>query len=156
MPIRWLLAAGLQVLLCGGLLAKELPADLRGLIEGFQSYRRVAIGYLRTQNVELGAVEIERLRERWARDRKAAEVAAQAWEGVADAGTSSLLDRALCHRVIQRGELRRDRVRHGRSEIISFGSVSVIAECTESHSARWACLDGFRAASNRNALGNAA
>jgi hypothetical protein len=78
MPIRWLLAAGLQVLLCGGLLAKELPADLRGLIEGFQSYRRVAIGYLRTQNVELGAVEIERLRERWARDRKAAEVAAQA------------------------------------------------------------------------------
>lgn len=61
--------ATLQVLSCAGALARELPPDLRALIEGFQSHRRVAIGYLRTQNGDLGAIEIERLRDRWTTDR---------------------------------------------------------------------------------------
>ncbi len=34
-------------------------------IEEFSSHNRVAIGYLRTENVELAAVEIERMRESW-------------------------------------------------------------------------------------------
>jgi hypothetical protein len=75
MRIRWLSAAALQVLLCAGALAKDLPPDLHALIEGFLGHRRIAIGYLRTQNVDLGAVEIERLRERWTRDRAAAAAA---------------------------------------------------------------------------------
>ncbi len=57
---RWVLIASLQVLLCTGVSARDLPDDLRPLFEGFQAHRRVAIGYLRTQNIELGAVEIER------------------------------------------------------------------------------------------------
>jgi hypothetical protein len=54
----------------GGALARELPPDLRRLIEGFQAHRRVAIGYLRTQNGDLGAAEIERLQRRWLADRR--------------------------------------------------------------------------------------
>jgi hypothetical protein len=73
--MRWLSAAALQVLLCAGVLAKDLPPDLRVLVEDFQGHRRVAIGYLRTQNLELGAVEIERLRERWSKDRAAVAAA---------------------------------------------------------------------------------
>jgi hypothetical protein len=64
------LLAGLQILLCFGAQARDLPPDLRTLIEGFQAYRRVAIGYLRTQNGDLGAVEIEHLRDRWIADRR--------------------------------------------------------------------------------------
>jgi hypothetical protein len=61
--------AALQVLLCVAALARDLPPDLRGLIENFQARRRVAAGYLRTQNADLGAVEIERLRDRFVADR---------------------------------------------------------------------------------------
>jgi hypothetical protein len=50
--------------------AGELSAELRTLIEGFQAHRRVAIGYLRNGNVDLGVVEIERLHMRWEIDRK--------------------------------------------------------------------------------------
>jgi hypothetical protein len=55
--------AGLQALLCVAGLVGELSPDQRQLIETFQAYRRVAAGYLRTQNADLGAVEIERLRD---------------------------------------------------------------------------------------------
>jgi hypothetical protein len=64
------LIAAMQVLLCVGAMARDLPSDLRPLIDGFQAHRRVAIGYLRTQNNELGTIEIERLRERWTSDRR--------------------------------------------------------------------------------------
>lgn len=70
MRVTMALMAGLQILLGTGALARDLPPDLRGLIEVFQAHRRVAIGYLRTQNVDLGAVEIERLREQWTVGRR--------------------------------------------------------------------------------------
>ena len=50
--------------------ASELAPDLRSLIERFQAGRRVAAGYLRTQNSDLGTVEIERLREALVSDRE--------------------------------------------------------------------------------------
>ena len=50
-------------------LAGELLPEQRRLIEGFAAHRRVAIGYLRTQNADLGAVEIERLRDQLIADR---------------------------------------------------------------------------------------
>lgn len=49
--------------------AGELLPEQRRLFEGFAAHRRVAIGYLRTQNADLGAVEIERLRDRLVADR---------------------------------------------------------------------------------------
>jgi hypothetical protein len=66
---QMVLIVALQVLLCLGALARDLPHDLRALIEGFQAHRRVAIGYLRTQNGDLGAAEIEQLQLRWSADR---------------------------------------------------------------------------------------
>lgn len=63
---------------CAAAQARDLPPDLRALIEGFQAYRRVAVGYLRTQNGDLGAVEIERLRDRWTAGRRALSASATA------------------------------------------------------------------------------
>ena len=69
MRVKLAFAMIVAALLCGGALARELPQELRSLIEGFQAHRRVAIGYLRTQNGDLGAAEIESLQRRWAADR---------------------------------------------------------------------------------------
>jgi hypothetical protein len=70
MRVKMAIVAVLTTLLCAGALARELPPDLRSLIEGFQAHRRVAVGYLRTQNGDLGAAEIERLQRRWSADRR--------------------------------------------------------------------------------------
>ncbi len=48
--------------------ASDASTELRAFLEQFQAHRRIAIGYLRTDNPDLGAVEIERLRDRWAAD----------------------------------------------------------------------------------------
>jgi len=69
MRVKLAFAMMVAVLQCGAALARELPQELRSLIEGFQAHRRVAVGYLRTQNGDLGAAEIESLQRRWATDR---------------------------------------------------------------------------------------
>jgi hypothetical protein len=69
MRLTLAMLVALTALLCVGAVARELSADLRPLIEGFQAHRRVALGYLRTQNGDLGAAEIERLQQRWSADR---------------------------------------------------------------------------------------
>src|SRR5690349_18111402 len=77
----------LALLLLPGLAAAtELPADLRVLIENLQARRRVALGYLRTQNGDLAAVEIERLRDRLTDDRRALSAST-----LADAALASAL-----------------------------------------------------------------
>ena len=62
--------AALLALTSGVAVARDLPAELRALIEGLQAHRRVALAYLRTQNSDLAAVEIETLHDRFAADRK--------------------------------------------------------------------------------------
>ena len=52
--------AVLQALLCTAALAGELSPDLRGLIEHFQAHRRVAVGYLRTQNGDLVLTNLDK------------------------------------------------------------------------------------------------
>jgi hypothetical protein len=52
----------------GSLLASDVAPQLRTLIEDFQTHRRVAVGYLRTNNVDLAVFEVERLRDRWNAD----------------------------------------------------------------------------------------
>ena len=69
MWLRIAAVVGFQAWLCLGALADDLAPGLRTLIAHFQAHRRVAIGYLRTQNGDLGTVEIEQLRERWTTDR---------------------------------------------------------------------------------------
>jgi hypothetical protein len=67
MAVRWLALAAF-VLSIGHVLADGLTPELRTAIDGFSAHRRVAMGYLRTDNPELAALEIERLRDRWQRD----------------------------------------------------------------------------------------
>jgi hypothetical protein len=61
---------GLAILALGiGIaIGAELTPAQRALFEGFSSHRRVAIGYLRTGNADLGAIEIEKLIDRWKAD----------------------------------------------------------------------------------------
>ena len=63
-----LLALMVLALSFGQALSKELAPELRGMIDTFSAHRRIAIGYLRTDNPELGTIEIERMRDRWAKD----------------------------------------------------------------------------------------
>jgi len=70
MRVTMAIVAVVATQLCTGAQARELPPDLRSLIDGFQAHRRVAVGYLRTQNGDLGATEIERLQRRWSADRR--------------------------------------------------------------------------------------
>ncbi len=72
-----------RLLIVGALMAapaaaRELAPELASLLEHFQENRRVALAYLRTDNVELGAAQIETLRDRWLADRHAAEAQAAA------------------------------------------------------------------------------
>jgi hypothetical protein len=67
MGVRWLALAVLG-LVVGHALAGELTPELRTAIDGFSAHRRVAMGYLRTDNPELAAIEIERMRDRWQKD----------------------------------------------------------------------------------------
>ena len=50
--------------MAGPALAGEL-ADFNAAVEAVESHNRVAIGYLRTGNVDLASLEIERLRAAW-------------------------------------------------------------------------------------------
>ena len=52
-------------LLAGPAMASDL-ADFNAAVEKAESHNRVAIGYLRTGNLDLALLEIDRLREAWA------------------------------------------------------------------------------------------
>ncbi len=69
MGARWLALVAL-VLSVGCALAGELAPELRTAIDGFSAHRRVALGYLRTDNPELAAIEIEQMRDRWQQDMR--------------------------------------------------------------------------------------
>lgn len=56
-----LLAIALVLLSAATAPAAELTPEQRTLFDGFAAHRRVALGYLRTGNADLAAVEIERL-----------------------------------------------------------------------------------------------
>jgi hypothetical protein len=65
MPARPVLAAVLSLTICaGGASAGDL-AEFHGAVETFSAHNRVAIGYLRTGNVELAGAEIDAMREAW-------------------------------------------------------------------------------------------
>jgi hypothetical protein len=65
MPTRLFRAACLAlVLLAGPAMARDL-ADFNAAVEQAEAHNRVAIGYLRTGNLDLALLEIDRLREAW-------------------------------------------------------------------------------------------
>jgi hypothetical protein len=66
MRMRWIrLAAGAALLLCGsGARADEL-ALFNAAMEDVAAHNRVALGDLRTENVDLATVELERMKDAW-------------------------------------------------------------------------------------------
>ena len=65
----WLCSARAAILvlaLCAPAAADEL-SDFNAAVESAAAHNRVAIGYLRTGNLDLAALEIDRLREAWDR-----------------------------------------------------------------------------------------
>jgi hypothetical protein len=61
--------ACLLTVLVGGLAASRAAGDLgefNAAIEAVSAHNRVAIGYLRTENVDLASLEIDRMRNAWA------------------------------------------------------------------------------------------
>jgi hypothetical protein len=63
-----ILAVAMGALGIGIAFGAELTPAQRTLFDGFSAHRRVAIGYLRTGNADLGAIEVEKLIERWKAD----------------------------------------------------------------------------------------
>ncbi|MGH6666009.1 MAG: hypothetical protein ACREB2_14090 [Pseudolabrys sp.] len=60
-------AACLAILLAAGAARAGDLADFNAAVENAESHNRVAIGYLRTGNVDLASIELDRLREAWAK-----------------------------------------------------------------------------------------
>jgi hypothetical protein len=70
-------------LLAGPVMAGDL-ADFNAAVEQASSHNRVAMGYLRTGNLDLASLEIERLREAWgAFEQRFAGKRPDAFDGVA-------------------------------------------------------------------------
>jgi hypothetical protein len=148
MRLRFATLAALLAL-TGAALAAELSSDLDGLIEGFQAHRRVALGYLRTQNGELAAVEIERLRDRLAVDR--GKIAPRALTDmpfvIALARTESLVDASL--KAADGGDIDRAQslLYESRQPLADWRQtkdIRLFSDCIAEISAAYGPLDGHR------------
>src|SRR5262249_50858078 len=62
---RSLLAAMLGLSLLASPVAADELEDFNAAVEEFSSHHRVALGYLRTDNVDFALVELDRMREAW-------------------------------------------------------------------------------------------
>jgi hypothetical protein len=120
---------------------------LRALIEGFQAHRRVANGYLRTHNADLGAVEIERLRERWSADRRRLAVAADVPLAAALARTEALVGDSL--KAVDGGDV--DRARELLADAANpldawrkANGFRLFSDCIAEVTAAYEKLDGYR------------
>jgi hypothetical protein len=63
----WLARAAILLLALGGSAAADELSDFNAAVESAAAHNRVAIGYLRTGNLDLAALEIDRLHEAWDR-----------------------------------------------------------------------------------------
>lgn len=134
---------------CAAAQARDLPPDLRVLIEGFQAHRRVAVGYLRTQNGDLGAVEIERLRDRWTAGRRALAAATVADPALAAAlgRTEALVADSL--KAIDAGDIERSRalLQDAGNPLDAWrkaNGIRLFSDCIAEISAAYDRLDGDR------------
>jgi hypothetical protein len=67
MPLKRAFAAGLVLALTSFPARADDLADFNRAVEAAMSHHRVAAGYLRTENVDLAILEIDGLREAWAK-----------------------------------------------------------------------------------------
>lgn len=88
MPLGPLRAAILALFVLIGPAAADDLADFNAAVETASAHNRVAIGYLRTGNLDLALLEIDRLREAWGVfERRFAGKQPAAFDGVALYGT---------------------------------------------------------------------
>ena len=66
-PLKRALAAGLMLVFAGLAARADDLADFNRAVEAAMSHHRAAAGYLRTENIDLAVLEIEGLREAWAK-----------------------------------------------------------------------------------------
>jgi hypothetical protein len=149
MLMRMALVAGLLVVLCMGAPARELSSDLRPLFDGFQAHRRIALGYLRTENTDLAAVEIERLRDRWTADRRrlAPDIAADQALASAIARTEAGVTASLA--AADRGDVvTARRLLHDAAEPLDdwrkANAIRLFSDCIAEVGAAYERLDRFR------------
>jgi hypothetical protein len=66
MRMRWIrLAAGAALLLCGGGARADDLALFNAAMEDVAAHNRAALGYLRTENIDLATAELERMKDAW-------------------------------------------------------------------------------------------
>ena len=139
------------LLLAGGAAAwaAETAGALRALLDDFSAHRRVAAGYLRTGNAELGAIEIERLRERWQQHVSALpqelrrDSALKAALDETDALTGQAL-RAADAAEIEQGRLLLDRAAAPLARWRKSKGIRLFADCIGEISATYERLDVYR------------
>ncbi len=148
MRIR-LLALAIVACLIGPACANELAPELRILLDGFAAHRRLAIGYLRTGNTELGAVEIERLRDRWARDRRAlpAPTTSDRTLIAAFAASEAAINDGLAAADKGETESARSLLEGAASPLTAWrkaNNIRLFSDCIAEASVRYEALDGYR------------
>ncbi|HEY4774742.1 MAG TPA: hypothetical protein VIH40_07970 [Xanthobacteraceae bacterium] len=62
---QWIGAVLIGLTLCGSARADDLD-DFNAAVEAAAAHNRVALGYLRTDSVDLAVIELERMKEAWA------------------------------------------------------------------------------------------
>ena len=144
--------AALLMLLPSLALARDLPSDLRALIENLQAHRRVALGYLRTHNGDLAAVEVERLRDKLADNRRALSALTLADTALAAALSQGMDAIAESLKAADNGDLERARVflQAASGPLDAWrkaNNVRMFADCIGEISAAYEPLDGFRVTS---------
>lgn len=149
MRLRLAILAALHMLLAVPAPAAELSPDLRVLTEGFQVHRRTAAAYLRNNNPDLGAVEVERLQQRWAADRAKLLPATLADTKLVEALTRTETFVADGAKAIEAGQI----ARAGR--LLGFAAeplaawraskrIRVFSDCIAEISSTWRLMDRHR------------
>jgi hypothetical protein len=147
---RILLVAALTAPTALPAIARELAPELQRLLEHFQQNRRVASAYLRTGNVDLGAIELEQLSERWRSDRRAVEAQAAADAPLAAAlgETESLIQASLQSVDARDGERALGSIEAAGAPLQAWrkaNGIRFFSDCIGEISAAYDALDSHRA-----------
>lgn len=133
----------------GPLLAAEPAAELRALLDGFYGHRRVALGYLRAENTDLAAIEIEHLRGQWAADLKKlpAALASERDLAAALASTDAAVAQSLATVDAGEGEKAREQLRNAANALDAWRrahGLRQFSDCVGEIGDAYRSLDAYR------------
>lgn len=127
--------------------AAEPAPGLAMLVENFHRERRVAIGYLRTENLDLGAVALERLEQNWRADLLRLDTTHEAALGAAIAESGRLIVQSLA--AADRGDARQAQalIERAAAPLRAYRKTRgyrIFADCIAEAGAAYERLDVFR------------